>query len=204
MKINQFNENYMRYGSMTAEAYNKKSLSYYLMRKPCDKVILSYLKKLKGYEILEVGAGYGYYTKYILKNNNVEVADVNPQMCQQIGVPVYECKAECINECTEKKYDYVLSFFMTEYLDKNKMKDFLSNGCELLKPGGYLTTTVISNEGLGRGYIFGAHLKGINKFNYSINEIQNCVRDIGKVRIIKMNTIIGIPFAFLVEIQKSL
>lgn len=197
------NNNYARYDDISESEYNHHNISYYLMRKPSDKKIIPYLKSIKDCNILEVGAGYGYYTRYLLKNNKVEVADVNAHLCQKIGVPVYSCKAGQIAKLMEKEYDFVFSFWLTEYLDQIEMEEFISGAMELLKPGGLFLTTVVLNKGMGRVYTFGAGLKGINKYGYSINDILTMSKKYDKISIEKIDTYLRIPFAVLLKIKKD-
>lgn len=198
------NRNYTRYNDISEVEYNHHNLSYYLMRKPSDKKIIPYLKSIKGRDILEVGAGYGYYTKYLLKNNDVEVADVNPYLCQKIGVQVYECEARQIAKIIKKEYDFVLSFWLTEYLNPKEMEEFIHGAMEILKPGGIFLATVILNMGMGKAYTFGAGLKGINKYGYSVSDIHVMSEDCGKVNFRRIDTYLGIPFATLLKIKKDM
>ena len=47
-----------------------------------------------------------------------------------------------------------------------------------------------------------ARVKGIKKYCYSVEEIEQMINvDENKIKIIHLNTILGIPFAILMEIQ---
>lgn len=132
-------KNYMRYRVTNEKLYTQHTLSYFLMRKPCDEIIIPRIKQISECDILEVGAGYGYYTSMILDKNNVEVADVNPTLCQHIGCPVYACNATELNDIIKKRYDYILSFWMTEYLNEEDMRVFLRSAFAILNRGGTLS-----------------------------------------------------------------
>ena len=52
-------KNFERYNKLTKEKYNKKGLSYFVMRKRADSIICPYLESINNESVLEVGIGYG-------------------------------------------------------------------------------------------------------------------------------------------------
>lgn len=196
-------KNYFRYKKMTEEKYYKKGLLYYLVRKPGDKTLFNWINRIKSKDILEVGAGYGYYTRHLMKNNNVEAVDINPCLCEHIGITVYGCSAEDIDVYVKKSYDCVCSFWMTEYLDSKALEKYIESGCGMLKEKGHFLSTIISQKGLGRFYILGAKMKGINKYNYTYKEVIEMVPTGYSARLIKVRGICGIPFAVLLDITRN-
>lgn len=195
-------KNSERYNSITEEKYSKKDISYYLLRVPADRIIIPMISKIKDEKILEVGAGYGYYTRLLKDENYVEVADINPEMCRKLGVTVYECEAQKLTKAIKKKYNKIFSFWMTEYLTLDEFESFVDEAYELLEEGGELCTTVYFNKGLGILYIKGAKLKGIRKYCYDIEKLENKLKkyESHDVRLIKSK--LGIPYAGLVYVRK--
>lgn len=195
--------NYDRYKTMNAKQYGRKKITYWLMRRPADRFLLPYIDRICNKTILEVGCGYGYYTRMLMNKNLVEGADINPELGKQIGIKIYKCTADFLSEVVKKKYNYVLSFWMTEYLSKQELKLFIREGISLLEEGGKFATTVFVNRGIGKAYIWGAKLKGISKYCYSKQEIEESLDDIdGKVKITELNSIFGIPCALFLEVEK--
>lgn len=196
-------KNYDRYQNYTEKKYNKKDISYFLMKKQADRILIPYVSKIKNKEILEVGPGYGYYTNYLLKNQNSVIGiDINPELGRNIGIEIIEGHANKLLEKVNDKYDNIVSFFMTEYLSPVEMEEFITQGIHLLKPGGVFATTVIVNRGLGWLYIMVARIKGIQKYNYSEKQIKGMISADKEITITQLRTILGIPFAFLIEVEK--
>ena len=196
--------NYDRYRYYTESQYEKKGLSYYFMKKQADKRLLPYVTHILKKRVLEVGPGYGYYTKYLLKNDNhVSGLDINPELGANIGIKIVKGRADQLQDKIQDKYDRILSFLMTEYLDEIQMGEFMRQSIKLLDSEGIFATTVIVNKGLGWIYITLARLKGIKKYCYSSKQIRNMIGAGKAVRMIPLNTIFNIPFAVLVEVRAS-
>ncbi len=198
--------NYDRYCNYNEHKYNRKTISYFLMRKPSDRVLIPYVSGIKNRKVLEVGIGFGYYTKYYIDNDNkIKGVDVNPQLEKNLNVEVVYGLANRLNETVKEMFDYILSFFMTEYLSYEELKEFIEQSVALLNEGGKFVTTIILRKGLGRLYIMLARMKGINKYNYTIKEINSMIDDKWKmsIHITPLNTVMKIPFAILVEIEKK-
>ena len=196
--------NYDRYRYYTESQYEKKGLSYYFMKKQADKRLLPYVTHIRKKRVLEVGPGYGYYTKYLLKNDNhVSGLDINPELGANIGIKIVKGRADQLQDKIQDKYDRILSFFMTEYLDEIQMGEFMRQSIKLLDSEGIFATTVIVNKGLGWIYITLARLKGIKKYCYSSKQIRNMIGAGKAVRMIPLNTIFNIQFAVLVEVRAS-
>lgn len=194
-------DNYKRYNKMSGEKYCRKGISYFLMRRKPDRVIFPYLEKIQGEDVLEVGVGYGYYKQAYFSENNVTGYDVNPGLGKNLGIKIYEGKAENIAGIG-KKFDRVLSFYMTEYLNSDQLYRFINDSVDVvLKEGGTFATTIIIKKGLGRIYTSLATLKGISKWSYSEKEIEAMVRG-RNYRIIPLNTYFGVPMSVLLEIRK--
>ena len=154
---------------------------------------------------MEVGIGFGYYTKYYLNNDNkVKGLDINSELGKNIGVEIIQGLANQLIDIFQEKFDYIISFFMTEYLSYQEMQEFIEQGVALLEKGGKFTTTIILNKGLGWLYIMCAKIKGIRKYNYTIGEIKSLIPDDSNLeyRIIPLKSIMKIPFAILLEIER--
>lgn len=196
--------NYDRYQNYTEKEYNNKNISNFFMKKQADKVLLPYIKNIHKKKILEVGPGYGYYTKYLLDNGNmVEGLDINPGLGANIGIKITKGRADQLSDKFQDKFERVLSFWMTEYLNEAQMKAFVEQGAGLLDSHGVFTTTVVVNRGLGWLYIALARLKGIKKYCYSQQQIRQMIGEGKKIRMIPLNTILNIPFAVLIEIRTA-
>lgn len=194
--------NYDRYQNYTEKEYNNKNLSNFFMKKQADKVLLPYIKNIRKKKILEVGPGYGNYTKYLLDNGNmVEGVDINPELGANIGIKITKGCADQLSDKFHDKFECVFSFWMTEYLNEAQMKAFMEQGIGLLDLHGVFATTVVVNRGLGRLYIALARLKGIKKYCYSQKQISQMISEEKKVRMIPLNTILNIPFAVLIEVR---
>jgi len=196
-------ENYERYKNINSKKYEKKGIMYYLCRKPSDNKIFPIINNIKDKKVLEVGIGTGYYTKILLKNKcNVTGVDINPHLGKKLGIKIIKAKADNFSKNLKKeKFDIVSSFWMTEYLNEKQLEDFLKESRKVLKKDGKLITTIITNKGLGWLYIFLAkRLKNINKYNYSKKQIANYLKnqELNSVHIIKLNSWLSIPWAFLV------
>lgn len=196
--------NYDRYQNYTESKYNKKGISWLLMKKQADKKLIPYVKSIQKKKILEVGPGYGYYTRYLLENQNeVSGVDINPELGSDIGIEITKGQADQLQDIVHDKYDRICSFFMTEYLDEQQMKEFMLQSIALLKPSGIFATTAILNRGLGRIYITLARMKGVRKFCYSIKALREMLGEERKVRIVPLNTVFHIPFAVLIEVEQQ-
>lgn len=194
--------NYDRYQNYSEKKYNKKNISYFLMKKQANQILIPYIKKIKNKNVLEVGPGYGYYTKYLVNNGNtVKGLDINPELGQNIGIEIIRGQAAQLSTYIKEKYDYIVSFFMTEYLDFSEITDFISQSLKQLNSDGIFVTTIITNKGLGWLYIKLARIKGIEKYCYSEKQIRKIVDENSNITITPLNTILGIPFASLVQIS---
>ena len=63
--------NYDRYDGFDEQTYNKKGISYYVLRRTADETIIPYLRKIKNKKCLEVGVGYGYYKSIYFDDNSI-------------------------------------------------------------------------------------------------------------------------------------
>lgn len=198
--------NYDRYRKVTEQKYNKKKISTYLMRKPSDRILIPFASHICGKKVLEVGIGFGYYTKYYMNNENtVKAVDINPQLGSHIGIDIVPGSADQLQNLFKETFDCIVSFFMTEYISYQEMKEFIQQSLKLLNKGGKFATTIILKKGIGRLYIILARLKGIKKYNYSMEEIKSMVPDCQNmdVHITALNGILNIPYAVLLEIEKE-
>lgn len=193
--------NYDRYKRYTEKKYNTRGISSFFMKNPCDRVLLPYIEKLAGKEILEVGLGYGGYTRRYMDRNHVTGLDVNPDMGKGLGIHIIRGKADQISEKVTDKYDYVLSFFMTEYLAPDELGQFIGQAVGALRPGGTFATTVILHRGIGWLYVTLARIKGIRKYGYGLDEIEGMTSGF-RTRITRMDSVMQIPFALFLEVSR--
>lgn len=195
--------NYDRYKekSQSEKKYNRRGLSYWMMRHIPDKTIKPYLEKIEGESVLEVGVGYGYYKKQYFDKNTVIGYDVNPFLGKNLGIEIIEGRAGDIAKVS-RKFDRVMSFFMTEYLDTIELEKFINDSCDaLLEKNGVFVTTVIVDQGLGTLYTRLARAKGIQKYSYSYKDLEKMLHG-RNYRFIRLDSYLHVPFATLIEIKK--
>lgn len=197
-------KNYERYLEKSAEEYEKKTITSYFCRMPSDRVIIPFISKIKGKNILDVGLGTGYYTMVLIENNSVTGVDQNPHLCK-LPIKVYKGDAsELARLVKAEKFDIVFSTWMTEYLGEGQLSDFFKESKKVLKDDGMLITTVISKYGFGFAYVTLAKIvKGITKYNYHPKEIIEKLRTTGftDIKIIRLNSWLYFPWAYLVIAQ---
>ncbi len=95
----------------------------------------------KSYSLLDVGAGFGFFLKYLPKNIHseaVEISKVGAEKIRNTGIKVYE--NNFLDAQIENKFDIIVSFDVIEHqvlLDKylNKVNDLLK------KDGVFIFTT---------------------------------------------------------------
>ena len=195
-------QNFERYQNPSEAKYNKKGISYFLMRRNADKIIYPYLGEISGENILEVGIGYGYYKSAYFTNNHVTGYDINPFLGKDLGIEIISGKAGEIRQ-VGRKFNRILSFFMTEYLNMEDLSKFINDSVAyLLEENGVFATTVIVDYGLGALYTRLARIKGIKKYSYKYNDIKRMLTD-KNYRMIPLNSYLGIPLAVLIEIKNE-
>ena len=194
--------NYDRYDGFDEQRYNRRGISYYVLRKTADKTIIPYLSKIKNKKCLEVGVGYGYYKNIYFDDNRVIGYDVNAQLVKNLSIETIVGKADEISKKVKERFDYVLSFFMTEYLNKEELKKFIDQGLKMLNPQGIFCTTIILKKGMGGLYTYLARMKGIKKYSYSMNEIKEILGGT-EYKVYPLRSLLGIPFAVLLEVKNE-
>lgn len=197
-------ENYERYHKNKPTDVGANDTMTFLCRKPSDRIIVPLLKNIAGKRIIEVGIGAGYYTGYLMERNEVVGVDQNPQLCQ-LPIKVYKGDAARLNEAVgERKFDVVVSMWMTEYLDRKQLQAFLCQARQTLESKGTLLTTIIADKGIGLLYITAAKkLRNIAKYCYNVRAVETMVRQagFGRIEIKILNARFGLPWAYLVEAQ---
>jgi cyclopropane fatty-acyl-phospholipid synthase-like methyltransferase len=198
-------KNYDRYRNTTAQEYDKKTVMSWFCRIPSDKKILPLLSEIKNKKILEVGLGTGYYTRTLMQNNDVTGLDRNCHLCK-LPVKLYEGDAtEITRLLKDKKFDVVVSMWMTEYLDPGQLSNFFAESKKVLKPGGgKLVTTIISPYGFGFAYVtLAKKLRKIDKYYYRKKQIAENLRRAAftDIKIINLDSWLWIPWAYLVIAQ---
>ena len=91
---------------------------------------------------------------------------------------------------------------MTEYLNKEELRNFINQGIKLLKPEGILCTTIILKSGMGGVYTCLARMKGVKKYSYTTNEIKEILGEI-EYKVYPLYSLMGIPFAILLEVKNE-
>lgn len=173
--------NYERYNQLDSQAYEKTTLMSVLVGKECDKIIFDIVSQLKNKNILELGCGTGRYTKMYFHNNNVKCIDINPHLFTLKNVPVIKGNVTQLNHLLskEERFDFITSFWMTEYLTKEEITTTLTYSKEFLDKNGVIIFSFISKGLLGRFYIAGAKIKGIRKYCYSKNKLSEIILKTG-------------------------
>lgn len=191
-----------RYRTYTTQSYEeKRGIMMYLCRMPSDKKIIPVLSQIKGKSILDVGLGTGRYTKILLTDNYVVGVDRNPHLCQ-LPIKVYNGDATELSALVGgQKFDIVLSTWMTDYLDGQKLQQFFCEAKKVLKDGGQLITTTIRASGWGLVYLFLArYFRGVDKHGCSKRRVVEKLRKagFGEIEMINLSSWLGIPWACLV------
>ena len=147
---------YSRYQSVTTALYDKKGLSHYLLRVPTSRYILPLVNFVRDKQIVEVGIGTGYYSKFFQKNRNkITGVDVNPHLCPP-EFSVVEASASDFARHITTPHDMIVSFWMTEYLNREELFSFLRESRSVLaQQSGAIFFTII---GYGIGGWFSAQL----------------------------------------------
>lgn len=167
------NKNYERYCNVSPKKKKRRSLMSYLVGRVNSIVVSKAVRSIEGKKILELGAGTGRYTRYYYKKNHVKCIDINPHLFTLDDVEIMKGDACRFGELLKpnEKYDYIFSFFMTEYIDEESLEALLQHCSSHLNKDGRLLCTFITKGLIGKLYIFGARLKGIKKYNYSHDKI---------------------------------
>ena len=196
--------NYDRYKNYTENQYNKRTISVYLMKEQADKILLPYINRIRGRRILEVGPGYGYYTRILIElKNEVTGYDINPELGKNIGIEIIRGKASEIADNIKEKYDVVISLFMSEYLSPDELQSFIEQSCSILDTNGIFATTIFLNRGMGLLYITLARIKRVKKFCYSERRVLDMIPKGYESNTIPLRSVFGIPLAFLLEVNKN-
>lgn len=166
-------KNYERYRTGHRKRNKRRSIVSYLVGEMNTVVVSKAVGSIEGKKILELGAGTGRYTKLYYKKNQVKCIDINPHLFDLKDVDIIKGDACHFGEVLEpgETFDYIVSFFMTEYIDEDSIIAILECCSKHLKDDGRVLCTFITNGLLGNFYINGARLKGIRKYKYSHSKI---------------------------------
>jgi len=197
-------KNYDRYINKTAEEYekeNEKTIMYYLLRMPSDRIIIPFISKIKGKRILDVGLGAGHYTKLLTDNNKVTGVDQNPHLCR-LNIKVHKGDATELSSLVgNEKFDVVLSTWMTDYFNDEKLQKFFCEAKKVLNDGGQFITTTIRPNGWGLVYLLLArYWRGVDKHGCAKKRVLEKLKKAGfkDVQLINLSSWMGIPWACLV------
>lgn len=173
--------NHERYKDVNAENYEKPTLVSILIGKEGDTKIGNLINEIKNSKILEFGCGTGRFTRLYYKENQVTCVDINTHLFTLKEVPILKADVTKLEGAinTEERFDYILSFWMTEYLDETDLAKTLSSCKKFLDVHGKIIFTFVSKGLWGRLYIAGAKLKGIKKFNYNNDQIKKISTEAG-------------------------
>ena len=189
-----------RYKSMTANQYDKKTFMYYLCRKPADRNLIPVICNIENKKVLDVGLGTGAYTKLILEKNKVVGVDQNPHLCKLPIKVLHGDATELSSLVADEKFDVVLSTWMTDYLNPEKLKKFFAEAKAVLSEGGKFMATVPNTYGFGLIYVTAARLiRKVNKYTYSKKQTKKLLMEQGfeNIEFINLNSWF-FPWAYLV------
>lgn len=119
------------------------------------KFAYDFIQKNSGKKnLLDVGAGYGHFIKYLPPGIRAEAVEINPQAARtvkELGIKVYEDDFQ--NVKFSKKYAFITSFDVIEH--QINLKKYLEKVHSLLDKNGYFILTTpdygsIFNKILGR------------------------------------------------------
>lgn len=192
---------YDRYEGMTSKQCDKKTMMYYLCRVPANRALIPAILKLENKKILDVGLGSGYYTKLLFEKNKVTGIDQNPHLCE-LPITVHKGDAAELESILRgEKFDIVLSTWMTDYLNPDKVQKFFAQAKTVLKNGGKLMVTFPDAYGLAYFYVKAARLlRGIEKYTHSKKQIRKQLKEAGftRINIIKLNSWLSLPWAYMI------
>ena len=190
-----------RYVNYTHESYEKQGIMTWLCRMPADRKLVPAISQIKGKHILDVGLGTGDYTRLLLDNNTVVGVDQNPHLCK-LAAKVHKGDATELSKLVGgEKFDIVLSTWMTDYFDGEKLQQFFNEAKKVLKDGGTLMTTTIRLNGWGLIYLFLArYWRRVDKHGCAKSKVIAKLRQAGftDIELINLNSWLGIPWACLV------
>jgi ubiquinone/menaquinone biosynthesis C-methylase UbiE len=194
-------QNYERYKNWTPESYEKQGIMTYICRMPADRKILPVLSQIKGKSILDVGLGTGDYTRLLIGDNQVVGVDQNPHLCR-LNVKVHKGDATQLSSLVGgEKFDIVLSTWMTDYFNGEKLQAFFCEAKKVLKDGGQLITTTIRPTGWGLVYlVLARYWRGTDKHACAKKRVAQMLTNAGfnDIEMINLNSWLGIPWACLV------
>jgi ubiquinone/menaquinone biosynthesis C-methylase UbiE len=190
-----------RYLNYTPESYEKQGIMTWLCRMPADRKLVPAISQITGKHILDVGLGTGDYTRLLLDNNTVVGVDQNPHLCR-LNVKVHKGDATGLSKLVgEQRFDIVLSTWMTDYFNGEKLQQFFNEAKKVLKPGGSLMTTTIRPNGWGLIYLFLArYWRRVDKHGCAKKRIVEKLKKAGfnDIQLINLNSWLGVPWACLV------
>lgn len=190
-----------RYLNYTPESYEKQGIMTWLCRMPADRKLVPAISHITGKHILDVGLGTGDYTRLLLDNNTVVGVDQNPHLCK-LPIKVYKGDATELSKLVGgEKFDIVLSTWMTDYFDGEKLQQFFNEAKKVLKAGGSLMTTTIRPNGWGLIYLFLArYWRKVDKHGCAKKRVVEKLKKAGfnDIQLINLNSWLGVPWACLV------
>jgi ubiquinone/menaquinone biosynthesis C-methylase UbiE len=194
-------QGYERYITYTPESYKRQGIMTYLCRIPADRKIIPVLSQIKGKSILDVGLGTGNYTRLLLNDNRIVGVDQNPHLCR-LNVKVIKGDATELSELVgSEKFDVVLSTWMTDYFNGEKLQRFFCEARKVLKEGGQLIATTVRPSGWGLVYlVLARYWRGTDKHACAKKRVAAMLKSAGfsDIKLINLNSWLGIPWACLV------
>ena len=194
-------QSHERYTNYTPQSYEKQGIMTWLCRMPADRKLIPAISRIKDKSILDVGLGTGDYTRLLTSDNRVVGVDQNPHLCL-LPIKVYKGDATELSSLVgAEKFDIVLSTWMTDYFDGEKLQKFFCEAKKVLKAGGQLITTTIRPNGWGLVYLFLArYWRGVDKHACAKRRVVEKLNNAGftDVNLINLNSWLGIPWACLV------
>jgi SAM-dependent methyltransferase len=174
-------KNYERYRGMDASSYDERTALSLLLGAEINKTISRVVSEIRNKRVLELGCGTGRYTKLYYKNNSVKCVDVNPHLFTVEEVPIISGNATQLDALLDQgeEFDFILSFWMTEYLNQAEVLQTLRLSKGYLTEGGKIIFTFVSKGVWGRLYVLGSKLKGIDKLNYSLRSLRKLSSTLG-------------------------
>jgi len=118
--------------------------------KPRAEYLVSYFGQDRGWQIGDIGAGFGLFLEELRKlwpaSNYVAIEPSMDQakICEKLSVQVECCTCEELKGY-DGCFELLTAFELLEHLFEPAL--FLEKTCTLLKPGGYLFLTTLNGEG---------------------------------------------------------
>jgi 2-polyprenyl-3-methyl-5-hydroxy-6-metoxy-1,4-benzoquinol methylase len=156
--------------------YSKKGFGKWLRLRE-EIIIKQSLKALPLGDVLELGSGTGYYSRYIYKQgcNSFTCVDFSSEMLKNLDIPgCVKINANIENFKSKKCFDTIFCAGALEFLEKPE--EVFSNVANMLKPNGFFIILMPRHSLFGIIYRMFHQLHGFKIKLFKRNDLQNWVQ----------------------------